>query len=1412
MKRTTQIVVDTISAQEAADHLALLSDNLMDAVELKTDLSQSDLVEKEREKEEKELSDSDNQPAIQLASAGGIVDVTNAAMIDVGSEVEQQTYESYADETGGGSSGISPWLAIGGGVLAVAGIVALADSDDDDNNNNNDDNNNGGDPGDGDDDDDTPTPNNAPTLASVPEQTVIENGDVTFTVNASDADGDDLVFSASSPTNGTVTQTISGTFKYEPNPDFSGSDTFTVSVSDGRGGTDIVAVNITITPAPNEAPVFDDSDAEGNREVATDENTDVIIQLNASDADGDDLTFALDSQTTANGGEVRFLEGSSDKVVYTPATNYVGSDTFDVTVSDGNGGTATQTINMRVDIINTAPVAEDDTFTVNEDVTTELDVLANDSDSDNTLDGTSITLLTDVSNGTLTYNNDGTFSYTPDADFNGNDSFVYTLADSDGASDTATATITVEAVNDAPVAVDDALTIDEDSGASTLDVLANDSDVDNSLEGTNITLLTGVSNGTLVYNGDGTFDYIPDAEFSGSDSFTYTLTDPNGASDTATVSITVDAVNDAPVNTMPADQTSDKNTDLDIPGLSVADIDVGSGDITVTLEVSNGTLSVGGTATLTNNNTGSVTLFGSLAAVNSSLADVTYTPSTGFTGDDTLTVTTDDGGNTGAGGAQTDVDSITITVTDTAAIIAGNLTGSVTEDDPSNTASGNLTATDPDGGDEVFQAQTGTEGTYGSFDLGEDGSWTYTLDNTDPDTDALKEGQVAEDSFSIQTADGTTETVTVSVTGANDAPVAQNDEATVDEDNSVNISVIDNDEDPEGELANSTFAVETGPSNGEVTNNDDGTFTYTPDANFNGSDSFTYSITDPDGGVDTATVDITINPVADPIALAPQNYYLIDGSAPQTVSIDVENPDATGTLTYTVLDNPQFGSLTTSTSDNEYVYTPDAGFIGRDTIRVRVTNGESDPVFQVINIFVDEDIINGVILDAADEEQNGSSGDDRYYGVLGDSSDNDALNLTTFTTGDSIFASLGTDTLFLDISAHAGGLDDTDFAGTLSNLEILKLGQGDNLVSLGTNAEVAGIRTVIGNSGNDTLDVSDYTLSDEGVELVGGDGDDTLIGGQGEDYLDGGLGNDTLKGTDVNQDTFVISSGQDIVEDLNTNDILLVASGASVEATVLFDFIATGDTANEGSATILLGTASEVDLSLAGGPNGYTVEAGDTASSLTGSAFDDVLRGGIESDILDGGDGNDLLVGGDGDDDITAGDGLDIIGGLLGNDDITLNADAVLDEVHFRTGDGSDTVTGFEVTADGIFFLDGDGSNGSVAFTKDDSADGAAGTLFTAGDTDDYEEFAVAADFTANANGLSDAVALLDDPALTDDLLDALTSSATNTYLVVENATTSQVQILFDDDWSSAGDYEVVATFTDLADTSGLDVTNFGIY
>lgn len=1017
MKRTTQIVVDTISAQEAADHLALLSDNLMDAVELKTDLSQSDLAEKEREKEEKEFSDSDDQPAIQLASAGGIVDVPNAAMIDLGSEVDQQTYESYADETGGGSSGISPWLAIGGGVLAVAGIVALADSDDDDNNNNNDDNNNGGDPGDGDDDDDTPTPNNAPTFASVPDQTVIENGEVTFTVNANDPDGDDLVFSAGSPTNGTVTQTISGTFKYEPNPDYSGGDTFTVSVSDGRGGTDIVAVNITITEAPNEDPFFVDIDGNEQvvREVATDENTDVIISLRADDPDEDDeLTFELPSLTTEKGGIVEFLEGSTDKVVYTPKEDYLGTDDFfKVIVKDGNGGTATQTINMRVDVTDTAPA-----------------------------------------------------------------------------------------------------------------------------------------------------------------------------------------------NVVPDDLTTDKNTPTPINELSVSDSadDNDDDEYTVTLTVTEGTLDVGGTATLPDNGTSTVTLTGTLTEINDSLSDVTYTPKADFVGPDSLTITTNEGDD----GLRTDTDSITITVTETPAEIGGNLDGSVTENSDTTDVTGTLSIEDRDFGDDVFQAQTATEGTYGTFDLVEDGNnWTYTLDNTDPDTDALKEGQEVQDTFSIQSADGTTETVTITVTGTNDDPTAEDDEATVDEDGSVTINVIDNDADPEGELANSTFTEGTGPSHGQLTNNNDGTFTYTPDANYNGDDSFTYTITDPEGGTDTATVSISVEPVVDQISLDPQKYYLTNGSA-VTVGIDVENPDDTA-LTYTVLTNPQFGTLDVSGTDSEYVYTPNAGFIGRDTIRVRVTNGESDPVFQVVNIFVDEETVNGVILDAADEEQNGSSGDDRYYGVLGNSSDSDALNLTTFTTGDSIFASLGTDTLFLDISAHEGGLDDSDFSDNLSNLEVLKLGQGDNLVSLGANAEGAGIRTVIGNSGEDTLDVSDYTSSSVGVELLGGDGNDTIVGSQGDDLLVGGDGDDDITAGE-GSDVIGGLAGNDTIDlDELTAELDEVHFGVGTGSDTVVNFDVNGDLIvfldNEETSGASIDFANSMDTK--DGPFGTAIDSADWFEFADETAFED---------------------------------------------------------------------------------------------------------------------------------------------------------------------------------------------------------------
>ena len=182
-----------------------------------------------------------------------------------------------------------------------------------------------------------------------------------------------------------------------------------------------------------------------------------------------------------------------------------------------------------------------------------MNVLANDSD----VEGDTLTMqsVTQGSNGSVVDNGDGTVTYTPNPDWNGVDTFTYTV--SDGAlTDTAMVTVTVTAVNDAPVAVDDSDGILED-GSSTVDVLANDSDV----EGDTLTIqsVTQGSNGSVVDNGDGTVTYAPAPGWNGVDSYTYTVSD-GALTDTATVTVAVGAVNDPPVAVDDSDSISEDGT------------------------------------------------------------------------------------------------------------------------------------------------------------------------------------------------------------------------------------------------------------------------------------------------------------------------------------------------------------------------------------------------------------------------------------------------------------------------------------------------------------------------------------------------------------------------------------------------------------------------------------------------------------------------------------------------------------------------------------------------------------------------------------------------------------------------------------------------------------------------------------
>ena len=178
---------------------------------------------------------------------------------------------------------------------------------------------------------------------------------------------------------------------------------------------------------------------------------------------------------------------------------------------------------------------------------------------------------------------DGSYDYTPAANFNGTDTFTYQANDGTDNSNVATVTITVSPVNDAPVAVDDSASTNEDTTLTVAapGVLGNDTDVD--ADPLTAALVTDVAHGTLALAADGSYTYTPAANFNGTDSFTYKVNDGSVDSTVATVTITVNAVNDAPVaNDDVASTDEDTALHVDAPGLLANDTDVEGSTLTAT--------------------------------------------------------------------------------------------------------------------------------------------------------------------------------------------------------------------------------------------------------------------------------------------------------------------------------------------------------------------------------------------------------------------------------------------------------------------------------------------------------------------------------------------------------------------------------------------------------------------------------------------------------------------------------------------------------------------------------------------------------------------------------------------------------------------------------------------------------------
>ena len=345
---------------------------------------------------------------------------------------------------------------------------------------------------------------------------------------ATDADGDKVSYALATPAaNGKATVNADGSYSYVPNANFHGKDTFKYSVTDGKGGSNTYTVDLTVNPV-NDAPVA------ANASHNLNEDTRLTGKLPAAtDVDGDQVSYTLTTQAT-NGKATVNADGSYS---YVPNANFHGKDAFTYSINDGKGGTNTYTVSLT---INAAPVAANANGTLDED-TRFTDKLPAATDADG--DKVSYALATQAANGKATVNADGSYSYVPNANFHGTDSFTYSVNDDKGGINTYTVSLTINSIEDLPVAANASQILDEDTRFTGNLPTATDGDGDQ----ISYSLETQATNGKATVNADGSYSYVPNANFHGTDAFTYSVSDDKGGSNTYTVSLTVNSVNDLPV-------------------------------------------------------------------------------------------------------------------------------------------------------------------------------------------------------------------------------------------------------------------------------------------------------------------------------------------------------------------------------------------------------------------------------------------------------------------------------------------------------------------------------------------------------------------------------------------------------------------------------------------------------------------------------------------------------------------------------------------------------------------------------------------------------------------------------------------------------------------------------------------------
>ena len=736
------------------------------------------------------------------------------------------------------------------------------------------------------------------------------------------------------------------------------TETFTYTVSDGTA-TDTATITVNAS-GQNDAPTANDdtinvtvgTPATGNVITSSDTDPDsdsLTVSAIAGGSVGSAVTGTYGTFTLNSDGSYTYtVDTTNSDVIAWQSGDAVLTETFTYTVSDGNGGTDTATITVNASGQNDAPTANDDTINVTVGTPATGNVITSsdtDPDSDSltvsAIAGGSVGSAVTGTYGTFTLNSDGSYTYTVDTtnsdviawqsgDAVLTETFTYTVSDGNGGTDTATITVNASGQNDAPTAADNTVTTNEDTNHTFAASEFNFTDVDgDSLD--HISIETLPSNGTLLLSGNAVsagdqisvanisnlvFRPVANANGDDYDTFTFSVNDGTVDSGTYTMTIDVTAVNDAPLATDDADAVNEDATITESSGselLVADDTDTDGNTLTVTqIAITGGSNSSVTSSTTYSNGTSITGTYGTLTV--GANGSYTYVADQSASDDlDASDLATDSFTYTISDGTTTDTATLIITVTGINDVpTASDNTVSTAEDNPYVFSTSDFGFTDADDDDALVSIKITTLETNGALQYYNGSAWVdvtlnQVITSSDITSGYLRLNPDASENgspyttFNFTVNDGdadsaTPNTITVNVTSVNDAPVAQDDIGTVNEDATTTVSsassgvIDDNDTDAEsdtliitniahtngnteGVTANTTYS--NGQSivgtYGTLTIGANGTYAYVADQDVSDAldlndqvtDVFTYTISDGNGGTDTATITITVTGVND---------------------------------------------------------------------------------------------------------------------------------------------------------------------------------------------------------------------------------------------------------------------------------------------------------------------------------------------------------------------------------------------------------------------------------------------------------------------------------------------------------------------------------------------------------------------